>query len=188
VRECPSAVRVAVVITFALLTACETTPDISRPQPYANDGITFDLPRNWTVSADAVAKGKPAYRYVIVESPGSALVIMTIHEPPLAMTLEDFVARFHQPMLEKVDPGAEISDRTKPRPVRADVAGEPHEGIEQSFSLEVAGRAVPQRFRVFEVETGSAAAYVLVQAAREDWNLFTPAFDLVLKSLAIEED
>ena len=187
-RECPSAVRVAVVIATAVLLACETTPDIAHPQPYANDGISFDLPRNWSVSADAMEQGKPAYRYAIVESPGSALVIVTVHESPVAMTPEDFVARFHQPMLEKVEPGVLVSGRTRARTVRAVVAGEPSEGIEQFFSLETAGRAVSQRLRVFEVKTGSATVFVLVQAAARDWNLFTPAFDLVLKSFAVEED
>lgn len=181
--------RLAAALGVALLlTACETTPDVARPQPYANDGVSFDLPRNWSVSADAVAPGKPPYRYVIVESPGSALVIVTVHEPPSDMTPEDFVARFHQPMLEKVEPGAEVSGRTRARTVRAVVAGEPTEGIEQFVSLSTAGRAVSQRLRVFEVTTGSATAFLLVQAAAKDWNLFTPAFDLVLKSFAVEEE
>jgi hypothetical protein len=188
VRECPSTVRVAVVIALVFLFACKTTPDVSRPQSYASDGISFDLPRNWSVSADAVAQGKPAYRYVIVESPGSALVIVTVHEPPSDMTLEEFAARFHPKMIEKVEPGAQVGGHTRARTVRAVVAGEPSEGIEQFLSLETAGRAVSQRLRVFEVKTGSATAFLLVQAAAQDWNLFTPAFDLVLKSFAIEEE
>jgi hypothetical protein len=129
------------------------------------------------------------FRYLFVESPGSATVIVQYHEPRLDLSVQEFAAEFHRKAIEETENLARLGP-LRPLSVRAGnaasvrsvVAGIPREGVEQSFSVSAAGEQVPHRFRAFKVETASATAFLVVQAATEDWNLVAPGFDLVLAS------
>jgi hypothetical protein len=183
---------IVATLLAALLIACETSPDLQRPQLYSRDGISFRYPGNWSVTEDVEKPGASKYRYLFVESPGSALVIVQYYEPGVEQSVEEFAAEFHRKTLEEVaevalgpvkafsgHPGNAV-------PVHAIVAGVRREGIEHSYSVSAVGEQVPHRFRAFRVETGSGTAFLVVQAASEDWSLVAPGFELVLASFKVE--
>lgn len=189
-RGCPQPLRIVATLLVALPVAgCETSPDVRRPQSYSKDGISFSYPGNWSVTEDVVKPGDSRYRYLFVESPGSALVIVQHYEPHIDRSVEEFAAEFHRKLVAEVEEIALLGP-LKPFSghagtavaVRSVVAGIQREGIEQSFSVSAAGERVPHKFRAFRVDTASATAFLIVQAATEDWNLVAPGFDLVLAS------
>jgi hypothetical protein len=178
-----------------LLFACETTPDVAHPQSYANDGISFELPRNWTVTEDATkSSGGSENRHLFVESPGSAIVLILVREPPVDQSVEAFAAEFRRKAIEQIDDSAWLESSSASAqpgagvPVRAVIDGEPRDGVEQAYAVSAAGQVVPHKFRAFKLETSSASAFLVVQAATEDWSRVAPAFDLVLRSFALEAD
>jgi hypothetical protein len=193
-RARSSRILAAASLAVALLSgACETTPDVAHPQSYRKDGISFDHPSNWSVTEDVAQPAALGIRYLFVESPGSAIVIVQYYGRGMDTSLEEFSADFHRRWLEKAenlvqlgpdDPIVASSGST--RSVRSVVAGIPRDGIEQTFSIAAAGTEVPHRYHAFKLEAAPATAFVIVQAADEDWDLVAPGFDLVLASLRIE--
>lgn len=180
-----------VVVLFS--GACETAPRVAQPQSYRRQGISFDYPSNWSVTEDVAKGGDAEFRYLFVESPGSAIVIVQYYRLGMDVSVEDFSADFHRRALGETEdlvrfgtlsPIAASSGRT--RSVRAVVAGAPRDGIEQLFSVSAVGVHVPHKYHAFKVQVAPATAFVVVQAAVEDWNLVAPGFDLVLTSLEIE--
>jgi hypothetical protein len=190
----PKPVRVAAALLAALLLfACEAAPEIQHPLTYSRDGISFRHPGNWSVTEDVANPGDPRFRYLFVESPGSAIVIVHHYEPRLELSVQEFAARFARSEVEEAEdlvrlgPSGLISARTGDSgPVRSVVAGTSRERVEQSFSVSAAGAEVPHRFRAFRVETDSGSAFLIAQAAVEDWDLVAPGFDLVLASFEVE--
>jgi hypothetical protein len=184
----------AVALLLALpLAGCETSPELRRPQSYSKDGISFRYPSNWSVSEDVETPGASGYRYLFIDSPGSATVIVQHYQPGTALSVEEFAGNFHRKLIETVGDVARVGP-LKPFsgqagnavPVRAVVAGVPRGGIEYSFSISGAGQQVPHKFRAFKVESASATTFLVAQAATEDWDLVAPGFDLVLGSFEVE--
>jgi hypothetical protein len=184
------------LVTFLLgaflVAACESVPELREPQSYSRDGISFRYPGNWSITEDMVRTGFPRFRYLSLESPGSATVIVTCHEPRLDLSVEEFAAEFHRKALEETEklplgPFEPFSAQTgKTVSVQSAVGGIPTHGVEQSFSISAGSQRLPHRFRAFKVESESATAFLLVQAADEDWDLVAPGFDLVLGSFQLE--
>jgi len=180
-------------LMLAPLAGCETSPELRHPQAYSKDGISFRYPSNWSVTEDGETPGASRYRYLFIESPGSAIVIVQHHEPGIELSVEEFAAEFHRKAIEKIGEVAQVGP-LKPFsghagnavPIRAVVAGMPRKGIEYSYSVSGAGQQVPHRFRAFKVESASATTFLVAQAATEDWDLISPGFDLVLASFEVE--
>ena len=189
----------AVALLLApILAGCETAPELRHPQSYSKDGISFRYPSNWSVSEDVETPGASGYRYLFIDSPGSATVIVQHYQPGTAQSVEaqsveEFAGNFHRKLIETVGDVARVGP-LKPfsgqagtsAPVRAVVAGVPRGGIEYSFSISGAGQQVPHKFRAFKVESASATTFLVAQAATEDWDLVAPGFDLVLGSFEVE--
>ena len=184
----------AVALLLApILAGCETAPELRHPQSYSRDGISFRYPSNWSVTADVEAPSASSYRYLFIESPGSAIVVVRRHQPGIELSVEEFAAEFHRKAIEKIGEVALI-EPIKPFsgqagnavPVRALVAGITREGTEYSYSVSGAGQQVPHKFRAFKVESASATTFLVAQAATDDWDLVAPGFDLVLGSFEAE--
>lgn len=185
--------RIAAALVAALLvSACETTPDLEHPKPYAKDGISFQHPGNWSVTEDVTTAGVSTHRYLFVESPGSALLVVLIYTPPIDESVEDFAVGFRRRLIQEVDDRAllEASKSSTPSevgvPVRAVVMGAPRDGVEHALAASALGEVVPHKFRAFKLETPSATIFLIAQAASEDWTLVAPGFDLVLSSFEVE--
>jgi hypothetical protein len=182
----------ALLLGALLVAACESVPELGETRWYSRDGISLRYPGNWSISEDVVRTGHPRFRYLFLESPGSASVIVSCQEPRLDLSVEEFAAEFHRKAREETEklalgPIEPFSAQTgKTRSVRSVVAGIPTDGVEQSFSISAGDQSVPHRFRAFKVESASASAFLLVQAAEEDWDLVAPGFDLVLASFQLE--
>ena len=187
------AVCAAALLFAPILAGCETAPELRHPESYAKDGISFRYPSNWSVTADVEAPNTSSYRYLFIESPGSALVMVRHHEPGIELSVEEFAAEFHRMAIEKIGEVSVVGP-LKPFsgqagigvPVRAVVAGVTREGIEYSYAVSGAGQQVPHKFRAFRVESASATTFLVAQAASDDWDLVAPGFDLVLGSFEAE--
>jgi hypothetical protein len=192
--ERPDPLRIAAaLLALLLLAGCESVPEVGSPRSYSRDGISFSYPANWSVTEDVVQPGEPRYRYLFVESPGSALVVVQVYEPGLDLSVQDFAAEFSRRTAEETEDLARLGPLEPIRartggavPVRAVVAGASRVGVEQWLSVSAAGQDVPHKLRAFRVETPSATVFLVVQASLEDWSLVAPGFDLVLESFEVE--
>src|SRR4029450_6866975 len=180
---------IAAVLASLFSLACEGPADVHQPQSYSRDGISFDYPRNWSVTEDVVQPGDSQFRYLFVESPGSAIVIVQRHKPASDQSVEEFAADFQRNAAKETKDLARIGSLTlfnagggSTGSVHSVVAGTLREGVEQHFSVSAAGEQVPHMFRAFKVDTGTATTFLLVQSSTEDWNLVAPGFDLIFTS------
>jgi hypothetical protein len=184
---------VASLLASLFFFACEKKPEIQSPLSYAKDGISFRYPGNWSVTEDVEPPGESGFRYLFVESPGSATVIVQYYNPGMDLGVEEFAAEFHKGTLAETEQFGRLGPLSTLQVtsgntvlVRALVGGSLREGVERSFSISAVGEQVPHTSRAFKLDAGPATAFVVVQAATEDWDLVGPGFDLVLESLRVE--
>lgn len=184
---------VALGLVPTLVVSCERSPDLSSTSFYSKDGISFSYPGNWTVSKDATEAGDTEYRYLFVESPGDAILIIQRYKPAIDLTLEEFAAELKTTRDAEVEGMFQVGD-FRPMHVKSEIdsqvqaiiAGETRDGIRQSFAISVLGEKVPHYSTFFRIDDLQQTIFVVAQAATEDWELVEPAFQLVQSSLRIE--
>lgn len=183
-----------VLAAFAvLLSGCERPPDIDRPNFFDKDGIAFSFPGNWSVSEDVTEPGELECRYLFVESPGDAIVIIQRFTPEIDLTVQEFADQFLQSTIEEAEGLIDLGPVTpvtasggQATSVQTLVAGAMREGVEQSFAVSVLGEAVGHRSRTFRIEAASSVAFLVAQAATEDWDIVAPGFELIATTLSVK--
>jgi hypothetical protein len=71
----------------------ERVATVKTPKIYDKDGIHFEHPGNWKVTADSEREG---VRSSFLETPGQATVTIQIYLETEALELEDFAPNTHQ--------------------------------------------------------------------------------------------
>ena len=95
------------VFVSLLLVGCgERSVKIDNPRAYNNAGLEFEYPRNWKVTEDVQQE---ELRYLFVESPGDALLIIQIFSADDALDIQDFAKRFAQTAGTRATPREEAA-------------------------------------------------------------------------------
>jgi hypothetical protein len=81
------------LIVLALLahTGCEKVAAVKTPKTYYKDGIHFEHPGNWKVTADSQRDG---VRSLFLETTGQATVAIQLYLATEAVQIEDFAHQF----------------------------------------------------------------------------------------------
>jgi len=87
--------RISSVAFFVLVIAgCgdgERSVETDTPRSYSKAGIKFEYPGNWEVTEDGQQAG---LRYLIVESPGDAILTIQIYPADDALTIQEYAKNF----------------------------------------------------------------------------------------------
>ena len=176
-----------------IVVSCERPADVESPKDYSKGGISFQLPGNWKVTEDVTEPGEREFRYIFVESRGSALVVIQRYRPAVDYSTEAFAEEFIRSAMEETENMATLgplkpvkSNVGAAAPIRAVVAGEERDGVEQTFSVTVLGEHVPHKARAFKVEQDDSVVFIVSQVSIEDWALVAPGFELITASLEVE--
>ena len=164
-----------------LVLGCERAADINAQKHYDNAGIHFSYPGNWQVSDDVQGEH---HRYIIVESPGSAIFVAHIYPIDEAVSLDDFAHWFSKaaskeiPMIDFVE--SKFSSVGKPAS-NADLVGK-----KEDFVVTLLGEKIPHTREYYAREQNGKMVYLISQAANQDSDKVSPGFDLLLGSFTLE--
>jgi hypothetical protein len=156
---------------------------------YQKDGLSFEHPAGWTVTKDTQKEA----RLVHVDGPDNALVIISIFEPHLDVSLDTFVETATKTRREGikrrlsvggVNLGAE-GDTRAPTPIERSVAGKKARGLEEHFRVDVLNHPVPHTAQYFIVTVTDRALIVLDQVADENRRAVDAGFQKVFDTIAL---
>lgn len=174
------AARVVALIAIALLLAgCWESPaDISKPQAYDKDGLTFTYPGNWTVTEDVAGD---QLRYLFVETPGEALVVIQVDSSGQAENLKPFAESFSQRATTETPVGDIAQNEFGPIEKRAG-----YEAIQEKFSITLLSVEVPHTRIYLRKALEDVTLFIINQAANEDLASVEPGFDQISESLELK--
>lgn len=170
----------AFIIVLLALVSCERQADLNNPATYSGNGLDFSMPSNWKVTEDEEDSG---FRYLFVETPGDAIVIISIYSKQNSPAL-----------LEYVNWAIESSTREMPFGSRSEgsiaefqktIGQQRFSGYRNEFMVSVAVVDVPHITEYYLIETDSASVFLTAQVSLEDRAKVEQGFDLLLSTLTL---
>jgi hypothetical protein len=170
---------ILLLLVFAL-GACERQADLEAPQVYAENGISFSMPGNWSVREDVEDGG---IRFLYLSTPGEAVLFIGIYEEYVP-SLEDHARLFIESMMEEFP----IGNRTEGglEPFSKTIGDRSYDGLRNEFVVSLLGVEFPYKSEFLTVGTGARKAYITTQVPTENLDKVEPGFDLVVSSLELE--
>lgn len=169
---------------------CEREPDTQNPRTWSSHALSFEYPGNWKIGDETTQPSESVeIETVTVNSPGDAVMVLTMTRPIGSMMLDDFAAEATklraaelERLLGKAEGLAKIS-KTRSSTRASSIKGSSDSMIHHDFAISVVGEEVPHRgeFHHFEGQEWDVFSYS--QAAQEDWDTVQPGFLQVLKSI-----
>lgn len=154
---------------------CEAEADVESPLKYDKAGVAFDYPGNWKTTDESVAAEN---RYVMVETPGDAIVVVTMVSADEAASLEVY-ARAFADEARKNTPVGDLSASTF-----SEVSGPlENQAMTETFAVSLAGESLNHTRHHRRIESGGAVCFVLAQAADEDLGKVLKGFELIFSSI-----
>ncbi len=164
-----------------MLTACESSLDISKTKEYSKNGIHFTLPAQWDVTEDEDDEG---FRYIVVEDSDVATLIINSYPTPSAPTLNDYV----NDMIETSVADLTIGSREKGAisEISTTIGAQVFVGIQNSFTITLFGVEVPFTANFYDKKSDSQVVHIMSQAPTEDLADAAPGFELILASFSLD--
>jgi hypothetical protein len=176
------------LVGVVFLVACERAADIGKPNDYAKAGMRFSYPVNWKVDEDTEDSG---VRHLVIESSGDAIFVVHVFPREVAFPLQDYAQGISDEVSANLPVGKQVKSRFKD--VRKDVQGVAFDAIEEQFELEILGQSVPHERWYYRKEGAGGkegqdrVVMMFHQVASEDLDKVKPGFDLILRSLTLQE-
>jgi len=163
------------------VSACEMNADLSQPEAYSRNGISFSLPGNWSVTEDAEENG---FRYLFVETPGDAIIFISTYRKEDAGSLREHVEWTIQNTIDEMPFGSR-TEGTITRTQRV-IDQRKFDGYKNEFIASVVGFEVPHVTEFYRFDSETRSAYFLTQVAVEDMDKVSGGFDLVLSTFKLQ--
>jgi hypothetical protein len=166
------------LIILALLAhaGCERVARVKAPKIYDKDGIHFEHPGNWKVTADSQRDG---VRSLFLESPGEATVAIQIYLATEALEIADFAHQYSSNVHREMPWYLVVGNSTFAGP--EDVTG--YTSITEQFSVSGLGLEVPHIRFYKQKQFGNDVVYLICQVASEDEDFVAIGFDQIISSL-----
>ena len=147
---------------------------IDNPRAYNNAGLEFEYPRNWKVTEDVQQE---ELRYLFVESPGDALLIIQIFSADDALDIQDFAKSFAQTAKEET-PKSFLVDSVFGSVSKS--GG--YEILTEQFSMTLLRQKIPHT-RTYRLKpVANRVCFIIAQVADEDRLKVTKGFELIFSS------
>lgn len=171
---------ILLIIFILFVSGCYDRADVSSPSEYRRENIRFLYPNNWKVTQDVDRNG---FRYLFVESPGDAIMILQIYRNEDALNLRDFVEQFAGKTEQEI-PLGKIDNNYFSTVVKTTAAG-PKTGLRERFGLVIGNTQIPHIREYFRLEMKNEVIFFIRQTPEEASKRVTPGFDLILESFAL---
>ena len=163
------------VIAMLLLVGCgERSATTVGPRIYDRAGVEFEYPQAWEVTTDTQQAGP---RYLFVETPGAALVIIQIHSADDASAIQYFAQDFARSAREETAVG-NVSESTFGGVEEADG----YEIVTERFTITLLGVNVPHTRTYRRKSIADNVCFIIAQVADEDRSKVTKGFEQIFSS------
>jgi len=156
--------------------------DVSSPQLYSKDGLSFLYPGNWKITEEEVFEEKA--KLINVESPGDAIVVICAFDYASEQTLLEWATDFSLSMKEEI-PFGEVGDSRFSDVTRMGKTGK-IKGIKNKVELSFLGETVPHVQEFFSIRNKETSAFIVCQSAEEDLEKTEPAFRQIVGSFQLK--
>lgn len=173
------------LLLLPFFSACEKMADISSPQVYSKNGLSFSYPGNWNITEEEIPGGLGEKTKLLnVESPGDAIVIICAFDYTSEQSLLEWARDFSQSMKEEI-PFGEVGDAQFSDVSRMGKTGR-IKGIKNKVELSFLGETVPHVQEFFSIRNKETSAFIVCQSAEEDLEKTEPAFRQIVGSFQLK--
>lgn len=172
---------IVLIIFILFVSGCYDKADVSSPSGYRRGNITFLYPGNWEVTQDA---GRNDFRYLFVESPGDAIMIIQLYLKQDALNLRDFVEQFAGKTEYEIPLGK--SDNNYISTVVKTTAAGRKTGLRERFALVIGDVQMTHIREYVRLEMKNNVIFLISQAPEEDSERVAPGFNLILESFTLD--
>jgi hypothetical protein len=165
-----------IILALVACGGCERVANVKSPKTYDKDGVHFQHPNNWRVTADSQRDG---VRYLFLETPGQATVAIQIYLATEAPEVEEFARTFSSIVRKEMPKYLAVGNSTFG--TAEDTAG--YESITEQFSISALGQEVPHIRSYKQKQFGSNVVYVICQVSNDDEDFVAIGFDQIISSL-----
>ena len=155
---------------------CERVATVKSAKTYDKDGIHFQHPGNWKVTADSQRDG---LRYLFLETPGQATVAIQIYLATEALQIGDFARQYSSNVQKEMPKYLTVGNSTFAGP--DDVGG--YTSMTEQFSTSFLGQEVPHIRFYKQKQFGDNVVNVICQVSNEDEDFVAVGFDQIMSSL-----
>ncbi len=168
--------NISLLAAVALLcVSCgETSAQIESPKSYDNAGLQFEYPGNWEVAEDVQQEHS---RYLFVESPGDAILIIQVFSADDATDIKDYAKNFAQ-SAKNATPSLDFADSAFSS---VDESGG-YEILTEKFSVENLGVKIAHFRKYRRKVVSNRVCFIIEQVAEEDRDKVTKGFELIVSS------
>lgn len=172
---------ILLIIFILFVSGCYDRADVSSPSEYRRENITFLYPDNWEVTQDV---DRNDFRYLFVESPGDAIMIIQIYMKEDALSLRDFVEQFAGKTKQEIPLGK--TDNNYISTVVKTTATGPKTGLRERFALVIGDTQIPNIREYFRLEMKNKGIFLISQTPEVTSKRVASGFDLILESFALD--
>ena len=176
------------IIAFAVMTACQTQPDVSSPQKYdsAAHGISFSYPGNWQKSdeSDGYLSFEPISGWE-----NSVLMLLHFDKASNPYTLNSLAAELETgraSAASEVSHGLATVGPTTSKTIPSLVKATKTDALQRNFDVSALGESAPHIEQIHEVEGARRVVYVVTQSPTDEWDRTLPGYQLVYDTIRVE--
>lgn len=172
---------IVIIMIISFSAGCYEIANSLFPSRYHRDNIIFTYPGNWKVAED-VARNN--FRYLFLEGPDGAIMIIHIYLKHHALNLRDFVDRFAGQTEQEI-PLGKTDNNYFSTVVRKTTSGS-KTGLREKFSLMVGSAQIPHVREYVRMEAKNKVVFFISQAPEKERDGVEPGFDLILTTFSLE--
>ena len=179
------------VLTLLTATTLACTAGPPTIATYDKQGVSFQHHSNWKVAEDTELVEGSGVRFINLEGPDEAVLMLTVMPSPVDQTLEDyattmareFTAAITETAIGPIRPAT--ASPTGSRAVSARIGGADQAGISHTYTVSVLGVKVPHVANFYQLVGPKTTAFIVTQVATEDAQRTAPSMSIALDSLRI---
>ncbi len=180
----------AVLILLLTILACSKFEKVTKIE-YRKNNLALTHFSNWKITEDNTSLNSDIEtRYISIEGPNDAILLLTRFPDAVPTTLEEYVAQMQSASnseMKEITGGYDVVKvgDAKISPVTAQIAGASRAGLRREFDIKVLSLPVPHRAEHYLIENGGEKWFVVAQASQEDWDEVKEGFQTIYESLSL---
>jgi len=171
-------ILIAILVSLA---ACEEHVDLSDQKRHAINGFSFSIPANWEVIQEAEERG---VSYLYIESPGLAIVQVTIYDQKASFTLREYAMYSIENTEKRTSFGSRNEGTLKK--IKKSFAGKKLNGYRNEYIWTLVVFPSQQVTEFFKFPNKDRGIFITTMAPEDNLDKVEKGFDLIISSFTQE--
>jgi hypothetical protein len=179
---------------IVLLSACSSStsePDLSSPNVYQHDNVTFSYPGNWKITEEDTEEDEGVeYHSIIIDSSHDGVYMLQFTQPEIDLALEQYADDYISDLLGDVEESSmqlvQGEANEEAEPIQAQILGEVREGLSRKFSVSILGEKIPYHATFYKFNHQRHSIFLLNSVPAEEWEMTKAGVEFIYKTLKME--